>query len=570
MDSAFCPRIGYRFGRHYNAKRDILNVPKLDNLVGGVKLTFLGANHEVTGSCTLLEAAGQRYLIDCGMEQGKDVYENQPIPVAPGEIDGVLATHAHIDHTGLLPLLVRNGFRGRIYATRPTAELCSIMLRDSAHIQEFEAEWKNRKGQRSGAEPVEPMYTIQDAEAAIALFRGYDYNKEIELAPGIVIRFVDVGHLLGSSSIEIWVTENGATTKLVFSGDIGNLDQPIIKDPTYLKDADYVFMESTYGDRSHGPRPDYVAELAKILQRTFDRGGNVVIPSFAVGRTQELLYFIREIKEKNLVTGHGCFPVYIDSPLAIEATRIFKDTDSSCFDEETNALLAKGIDPIQFPGLKVSVTSDESRAINTDPVPKVIISASGMCEAGRIRHHLKHNLWRKECTVLFVGYQAVNTLGRSLLEGADNVKLFGESIEVQAEICQLTGLSGHADREGLLKWVNSFEPKPKRVFIIHGEDEVENIFAQTLTEQGFNACAPYNGEQWAIGAEGAVCLKEGTRIRIEHHVSEGAARAATVFQRLLNAGKRLLRVIEHNEGGANKDLAKFADQINALCDKWDR
>ena len=538
-----------------------------------MKLTFLGANHEVTGSCTLLEAAGQRYLIDCGMEQGKDVYENQPIPVAPGEIDGVLATHAHIDHTGLLPLLVRNGFRGRIYATRPTAELCGIMLRDSAHIQEFEAEWKNRKGQRSGAEPVEPMYTIQDAEAAIALFRGYDYNKEIELAPGIVIRFVDVGHLLGSSSIEIWVTENGATTKLVFSGDIGNHDQPIIKDPTYLKDADYVFMESTYGDRSHGPRPDYVAELAKILQRTFDRGGNVVIPSFAVGRTQELLYFIREIKEKNLVTGHGCFPVYIDSPLAIEATRIFKDTDSSCFDEETNALLAKGIDPIQFPGLKVSVTSDESRAINTDPVPKVIISASGMCEAGRIRHHLKHNLWRKECTILFVGYQAVSTLGRSLLEGADNVKLFGESIEVQAEICQLTGMSGHADhadREGLLKWVNSFEPKPKRVFIIHGEDEVENIFAQTLTEQGFNACAPYNGEQWAIGAEGAVCLKEGTRIRIEHHVSEGAARAATVFQRLLNAGKRLLRVIEHNEGGANKDLAKFADQINALCDKWDR
>ena len=535
-----------------------------------MKLTFLGANHEVTGSCTLLEAAGQRYLIDCGMEQGKDMYENQPIPVAPGEIDGVLVTHAHIDHTGLLPLLVRNGFRGRIYATDPTVELCGIMLRDSAHIQEFEAEWKNRKGKRSGAEPVEPMYTIQDAEAAIALFRGYDYNKEIELAPGIVIRFVDVGHLLGSSSIEIWVTENGATTKLVFSGDIGNHDQPIIKDPTYLKDADYVFMESTYGDRSHGPRPDYVAELAKILQRTFDRGGNVVIPSFAVGRTQELLYFIRKIKEKNLVTGHGCFPVYIDSPLAIEATRIFKDTDSSCFDEETNALLAKGIDPIQFPGLKVSVTSDESRAINTDPVPKVIISASGMCEAGRIRHHLKHNLWRKECTVLFVGYQAVNTLGRSLLEGADNVKLFGESIEVQAEICQLTGLSGHADREGLLKWVNSFEPKPKRVFIIHGEDEVENIFAQTLTEQGFTACAPYNGEQWAIGAEGAVCLKEGTRIRIEHHVSEGAARAATVFQRLLNAGKRLLRVIERNEGGANKDLAKFAAQINANCDKWDR
>ena len=535
-----------------------------------MKLSFFGADQCVTGSCHCLEVNGRRILVDCGLQQGRDEVDNRSLPFAPGSIDYVLITHAHIDHSGRVPMLIKNGFQGRILTTRLTAQLMSIMLQDSAHIQESDAEWKNRKGQRSGAEPVEPMYTIQDAEAAIALFRGYDYNKEIELAPGIVIRFVDVGHLLGSASIELWITEGETTTKLVFSGDIGNLDQPIIKDPAYIKEADYAFMESTYGDRSHGPKPDYVSELTKILQRTFDRGGNVVIPSFAVGRTQELLYFIREIKEKNLVTGHGCFPVYIDSPLAIEATRIFKDTDSSCFDEETNALLAKGIDPIRFPGLKVSVTSDESRAINTDPVPKVIISASGMCEAGRIRHHLKHNLWRKECTILFVGYQAVNTLGRSLLEGADNVKLFGESIEVQAEICQLTGLSGHADREGLLKWVNAFEPKPKRVFIVHGEDEVENIFTQTLTEQGFNACAPYNGEQWAIGAEGAVCLKEGTHIRIEHHISEGAARAATVFQRLLNAGKRLLRVIEHNEGGANKDLAKFADQINALCDKWDR
>ena len=311
------------------------------------------------------------------------------------------------------------------------------------------------------------------------------------------------------------------------------------------------------------------AELAKILQRTFDRGGNVVIPSFAVGRTQELLYFIREIKEKNLITGHGCFPVYIDSPLAIEATRIFKDTDPDCFDEQTRALLEQGIDPIGVPGLRVTVTSDESRMINTDRTPKVILSASGMCEAGRIRHHLKHNLWRPECTILFVGYQAVGTLGRTLIEGATTVKLFGEPIEVQAEICQLTGMSGHADRDGLLRWVNAFTEKPKRVFVMHGEDEVENIFVDTLTGQGFTACAPYNGAQWAIGAEGAVCLQEGTKVRIEHKVSEGQNRAATVFQRLVSAGKRLLRVIEHNEGGANKDLAKFADQINALCDKWD-
>ena len=304
-----------------------------------MKLTFLGANHEVTGSCTMLEAAGQRFLIDYGMEQGKNVYENQPLPVAPGEIDFVLITHAHIDHTGLLPLLAHNGFRGRIYATIPTVELCGIMLRDSAHIQEFEAEWKNRKGKRSGAEPVEPMYTVQDAEAACRLFRGVEYGKRIELAPGIEARFVDVGHLLGSASIELWITEGSTTTKLVFSGDIGNLNQPIIKDPAYIQQADYVFMESTYGDRNHDPRPDYVAELAKILQRTFDRGGNVVVPSFAVGRTQEMLYFLREIKEKGLVKGHGNFPVYIDSPLAIEATRIFKDTDSDCFDEQTRALL---------------------------------------------------------------------------------------------------------------------------------------------------------------------------------------------------------------------------------------
>ena len=502
-----------------------------------MKLTFLGANHEVTGSCTMLEAAGQR---------GKNVYENQPLPVAPGEIDFVLITHAHIDHTGLLPLLAHNGFRGRIYATIPTVELCGIMLRDSAHIQEFEAEWKNRKGKRSGAEPVEPMYTVQDAEAACRLFRGVEYGKRIELAPGIEARFVDVGHLLGSASIELWITEGSTTTKLVFSGDIGNLNQPIIKDD---------------------PRPDYVAELAKILQRTFDRGGNVVVPSFAVGRTQEMLYFLREIKEKGLVKGHGNFPVYIDSPLATEATPIFRDTDPDCFDAQTRALLEKGIDPINVPGLRISVTSDDSRMINTDRTPKVILSASGMCEAGRIRHHLKHNLWRPECTILFVGFQAVGTLGRTLIEGTDLVKLFGEPIEV---ICQLTGMSGHADKDGLLRWVNAFTEKPRRVFVIHGEDEVENRFVDTLTEQGFTACAPYNGAQWAIGAEGAVCLQEGTKVRVEQKAAEGTNRAATVFQRLLSAGKRLLRVIEHNEGGANKDLAKFADQINALCDKWDR
>ena len=405
------------------------------------------------------------------------------------------------------------------------------------------ADWVLGKPAAEDRKAIDARYP--DAEAACRLFLGVEYGKRIKLAPGIEARFVDVGHLLGSASIELWITEGSTTTKLVFSGDIGNLNQPIIKDPTYIQQADYVFMESTYGDRNHDPRPDYVAELAKILQRTFDRGGNVVVPSFAVGRTQEMLYFIREIKEKGLVKGHGNFPVYI-------------------------ALLEKGIDPINVPGLRISVTSDDSRMINTDRTPKVILSASGMCEAGRIRHHLKHNLWRPECTILFVGFQAVGTLGRTLIEGTDLVKLFGEPIEVKAEICQLTGMSGHADKDGLLRWVNAFTEKPRRVFVIHGEDEVENRFVDTLTEQGFTACAPYNGAQWAIGAEGAVCLQEGTKIRVEQRTGEGANRAATVFQRLVGAGKRLLRVIEHNEGGANKDLAKFADQINALCDKWDR
>ena len=452
-----------------------------------MKITFLGANHEVTGSCTLLEAAGRRFLIDCGMEQGRDVYENQPIPVAPGEVDWVLATHAHIDHTGMLPLLVRNGFRGKIYATNPTVELCGIMLRDSAHIQEFEAEWKNRKAQRSGAELVEPMYTVQDAEAAMKLFVGVDYDKRIELAPGIEVRFVDVGHLLGSASIELWITEGDTTTKLVFSGDIGNLDQPIIKDPAYISEADYVFMESTYGDRLHGPRPDYVNELAKILQRTFDRGGNVVVPSFAVGRTQEMLYFLREIKEKGLVKGHGNFPVYIDSPLATEATRIFRDTDPDCFDAQTRALLEKGIDPINVPGLRISVTSDDSRMINTDRTPKVILSASGMCEAGRIRHHLKHNLWDSRNSIVFVGYQAEGTLGRMLIEGAKEVKLFGETISVKAEIHNLEGFSGHADQKGLMDWLSGFRQEPEQIFLVHGELESKKDFARLVGDKlGFH------------------------------------------------------------------------------------
>ena len=391
-----------------------------------MKLGFIGADHEVTGSCHYIEACGRHILVDCGLEQGKDTYVNQDIPVPVSQIDCVLLTHAHIDHSGRLPLLYKNGFRGEIIATFATNDLCSIMLRDSAHIQEFEAEWRNRKAKRSGAEEYVPLYTMDDALGAISLFHPCDYEQKIEIFPGIEARFRDVGHLLGSASIELWIKEEDVERKLVFSGDIGNINQPLIKDPKTTDSADYVIMESTYGNRTHNAPPDYVAELARVIDRTLRRGGNLVIPAFAVGRTQEMLYFIRDIKERRLIDFD--FPVYVDSPLAIEATTIFGKNVQSCFDEDAMALIRQGVNPIRFPNLRLAISSEDSKAINFDSTPKVIISASGMCEAGRVKHHLKHNLWRPESAVLFVGYQAYNTLGRSLLEGAEFVIEAAEDI----------------------------------------------------------------------------------------------------------------------------------------------
>ena len=533
-----------------------------------MKLMFLGADHEVTGSCHYIEACGKSILLDCGMEQGRDTYENQEIPVAAGRIDYVFLSHAHIDHSGLLPLLHKNGFQGQIYATEATTDLCRIMLLDSAHIQEFEAQWRNRKNKRAGKAPFEPLYTTEDAMAVMEHFVPCDYMKEVEVCEGVKIRFTDVGHLLGSSSIEIWLTENGVSKKIVFSGDIGNINQPIIHDPRYTTEADYVIMESTYGDRYHTAPPDYVAELAGQIQQTFDRGGNLVIPSFAVGRTQEMLYFIREIKERRLVHGHDGFKVYVDSPLAIEATRVFAENYLDCYDTAAMALVQKGINPLTFQGLEVAVTPDDSMAINFDKSPKVIISASGMCEAGRIRHHLKHNLWRRECTVIFAGYQAVGTIGRALVDGAKEVKLFGESIDVEAHIEVLHDISGHADQNGLLTWALAFEKKPQQFFVVHGNDDVCDRFAELITEKtGVPAKAPFSGSEFDLIK--GVWVRETAGIPIQAK-SALAKKASGVFARLLAAGERLMGVIRRNEGGANKDLAKFADQINALCDKWDR
>lgn len=530
-----------------------------------MKIQFIGAAHEVTGSCTLLTVGDYQYLIDCGMEQGVDVFENVALPIVPSEIEAVFLTHAHIDHSGMLPKLYKDGFRGKIYATNETANLCDIMLRDSAHIQEFEAMWQSRKSERAGDGAIEPVYTMADAVGAISLFRPSNYKEKIFVSECATIRFTDVGHLLGSACIEIWLKENGEERKIVFSGDVGNTNQPIIKDPQYVEEADYLVIESTYGNRLHEKPKDAVPELARYIQKAFNRGGNVVIPSFAVGRTQEILYAIREIKQKGLVTGFGDFPVYVDSPLAVEATGIFLQCGHDCLDEETLAMVKKGINPIWFDGLTLSVTADDSKAINENAKPKVIISASGMCEAGRIRHHLKHNLWKKQNIILFVGYQAQNSLGRALLNGAKRVKLFGEEIVVKAEIAQLHGTSGHADRNGLVRFVDSFRIKPQTVYVNHGDEGSCEAFRQLLEEKGYHAEAPFSGTEYDLITNKMTIYTDSVRVRKS---SSATARAKAVHNDLTEAAEELLRLANSRRGCANKDNAKLTAQIRALIEKW--
>lgn len=544
----------------------------IKKMLGGMhmKLEFLGAAHEVTGSCHYLEFADKHVLVDCGMEQGPDLYVNQEIPVNASTIDYVFVTHAHIDHSGLLPMLYNHGFRGQIFTTTATHQLCEIMLKDSAHIQMFEAEWKNRKAKRAGRPEVVPLYDMNDAVGVLGHFVSCDYHSVINVCEGLKVRFVDAGHLLGSSSIEMWISENTAEgveeRKIVFSGDIGPGNRPLIKDPEYLTSADYVVMESTYGDRTHETPPDYAVELARVIRDTFTRGGNLVIPAFSVGRTQEMLYFIRRIKMENLLPEFQNFEVYVDSPLAVEATTIFGKNVQDCFDDTALALVQQGINPIGFPGLRMAITSDESKMINFNDKPKVILSASGMCEAGRIRHHLKHNLWRKDSTILFVGYQVPGTLGNMLLNGAKEVKLFGETIEVQAKIENLPGISGHADVNQLTKWVSMFDPKPKRVFIVHGEDKVTEQFAAHIHEElGLDAYAPFSGDAFDL-LTGA-CVAQGSREAAE---KKSTRAVNNIFARLVAAGERLMTVIRKCEGMPNRELGKFADQINELCNKWER
>lgn len=531
-----------------------------------MKMMFIGATHEVTGSCTYVEACGKKFLVDFGMQQGEDMFENVRIPIAPGDIDFVLLTHAHIDHSGLLPLLFAGGFKGEIHSTTATANLCSVMLRDSAHIQEFEAEWRSRKAKRRGEPDYEPLYTMDDAIGAIELFVQHPYDTPTEICDGISVYFRDAGHLLGSSSIVVTMTENGETRSVAFSGDVGNTDQPLIRDPQYIDSADYVVMESTYGNRVHSRPTDYATALAEILQKTFDRGGSLIIPSFAVGRTQEMLYFIRQIKGEGLVKGHDDFPVYVDSPLANEATNIFINNRESCFDEEALAFIHQGINPIAFEGLVRTVSADDSRAINSDSRPKVIISASGMCEAGRIKHHLKHNLWQPKNTVLFVGYQAFNTLGRSLVDGAKKVKLFGETISVLAEIRQLPGVSGHADVNGLMKWAKAVSGV-KKYFIIHGDAASADSFAEKLrSELNVSTYAPYSGAEFdLLSGEITVDAKPMPIPKMKN----AAGNISICYSDLVSASDRLARLIKQSNGRANADMRRLTEAINRLCDDWE-
>ncbi len=532
-----------------------------------MRITFLGANHEVTGSCTLLEVNGHHLLIDRGMEQGENEFENAPLPVAPAQIEIVLLTHAHIDHTGLLPLLYKQGFRGSVCATAETCRLAEIMLKDSAHIQESDATYKTRKALRAGQPPVEPLYTLEDVAGLLPLFHPCPYGERIPLSEGVDARFTDIGHLLGSAAIELWLKEGGAEKKIVFSGDVGNRNQPILNDPKPVEDADYLVVESTYGNRLHPARrqQDSIAMLAETLQRTLDRGGNVIIPAFAVGRTQEMLYFIREIKARGLVHGHDDFPVCVDSPLANEATSVFLQCGTACLDADARAVMAAGDNPLTFPGLYTTVSAEESRKLNDDLTPKVIISASGMCDAGRIRHHLKYNLWRPECTVLFVGYQAQGTLGRAIYEGARSVKLFGDEIAVNAEIQLLPGVSGHADQQGLLDWVSAFTQKPELVFVNHGDDEACTAFTALLKERlGLNAVAPYSGSVFDLAA--GAWITEAEPVRRTAAAAQPREKESSAFREASELARRFSEVFPRCRGFANRELRRITQKLRELLE----
>jgi metallo-beta-lactamase family protein len=444
-----------------------------------MRVQFLGGVRTVTGSAILLERDSLKWLVDCGMFQGGDALEERnhdTRPYSPGELSFILLTHAHIDHSGLIPKLMREGFRGKVICTKATFDLCEIMLRDSGHIQEMEAEWRSRKHQRSGRKGVPPLYSVKDAEESLRSFQTVRYEEIFPLAEGVKVRFQDAGHILGSAIIEIWVKEDGREKKLVFSGDLGSSGQPIIRDPSRIEEGDVLFLESTYGNRLHKSRDETVDELLRIIREAIHDQAKVVIPAFAIERTQDIIYTIGQLMRKGSIPS---IPVYLDSPLAISATEIFS-RNPDCFDEEARKLLSGGENPLELPEIIFTQTTDASKAINEDARTAVIISASGMCESGRIKHHLKHHLWREKSHIVLIGYQAEGTIGRRLIDGAKAVRLFGEEIAVRAHIHTLGGFSAHADQKGLLDWLASFKNPDLEVFLVHGEERVSRDLGEAI------------------------------------------------------------------------------------------
>ena len=473
-----------------------------------MKITFLGATKTVTGSNFLVEAAGKRFLVDCGMWQGKSELEErngEEFEFDPKTIDFMLLTHAHIDHSGRIPKLYKEGYRNKVYAHKATCDLCALMLPDSGHIQEMETGWKNKKRIRKGLPEIEPMYTAEEAARCLEIFEPVQYDQIIEITPEIHVRFNDAGHMLGSSIIELWVNENGKEEKTVFTGDLGNNDIPLLDSPTMIEDADYLVMESTYGSRLHLRNDEKAVDFLNVVSETLDNGGTVVIPSFAVGRTQEILYEINKLRDekddeefrrkyKTLMRAD----VYVDSPLAISATEVFRE-NTNLFEPEVQKEIMRGDNPLEFPGLHFTRTADESKALNEDERPSIIISASGMCEVGRIKHHLKHNIWNPKSTILFVGYQAPGTLGYQIVNGAKTVKIFGEEFAVNARVEYIEGYSGHADQEGLMNFIYSFIKKPKNIFLVHGEEEAQEVLREKIeSETNIPVIVPDFGETYDI------------------------------------------------------------------------
>lgn len=503
-----------------------------------MRIQFCGASTGVTGSCHLITTEHHKILLDCGQFQGgkaMDAMNYEPFPFDPAEIDYMVLSHAHIDHCGRIPLLIKRGFKGDIYCTDATADLLEVMLKDSGYIHEKEAEWKNRKNERAGRPLVEPLYTCNDAVESLKFVKPVLYDQLIELNPEMKIVFNDAGHILGSAITELWVTEGESVSKIVFSGDLGIMDRPILRDPTIIKKADYVIMETTYGNRLHPQNSMDVKSLMEIVIKTARRGGTVVIPSFAVGRTQELIYEFNRFYENNRQYQKDLeeLMVYVDSPMATTATEVFK-RNAQVFDDEMKEIITNGDNPLDFKNLRFTRSTEDSIALNHNDRPKVIISASGMCEAGRIRHHLKHNLWNPKASVIFVGYQAEGTLGRLLVEGAKEVTLFGEEIQVNAEIYNLEGFSGHADRDGLLMWLGGFQKEPKHIFLVHGEPESKEDFARTVEQKlGYHPIVVQGNSEFVLEKDEILNKREAMQEAMDSEALESVKKnIADIHRRL--------------------------------------